>query len=481
MAARRFAIIGAGPAGVAAAHDLARRGLPSAVFEQDGQVGGLSRTVVRGGFRFDVGGHRFFTRNAQVEALWRDVLGEDLLRRPRLSRILYRGKLYAYPLRAANVLRNLGPLASAGVLASFAKRRLLPRRPEASFADWVANRFGDRLFSMFFRAYTEKVWGTPCEAISADWAAQRIRALSLGRAALDALGLRRGRRAASLIEEFDYPRLGAGQMYETMMRRAEGMGATLHLRHEVVEVLHDGRAVTHLRVCHAGQSALVPADGVISSMPLTELVLRLRPPAPDAVLAAARSLRHRAILVANLLVRARDVLPDTWVYLHSPEIRAGRLQLPANWSPHLVPDGEMSSLSLEYFAWEGDELWSRPDAELLEMARADLRALGRAAPRRVEDGFVVRCPRAYPVYDAGYRAKVRAIREHLEGLANLVCAGRYGQFRYNNMDHSILTGLLAVRRLLGERVDPWSVNEEAEYHEPQGPPGAGGAVRTGSR
>ena len=468
MASADFGIIGAGPAGLAAAYDLAKRGEGVTVFERDGQVGGLSKTVSYKGYRCDIGGHRFFTKSDEVNALWREVLGDDFLRRPRLSRIYYDRKLFSYPLKPLNALSGLGLWTSARAFVSYLRRKLAPHRPETGFDDWVSNRFGDVLFAIFFKTYTEKVWGISCREISADWAAQRIRNLNLGRAVLNALGIGKGRSVASLIDEFDYPRHGPGQMYEAMAERAGAAGAELQLNADVRAVRHDGRRITGLDVLREGGADTVSVSRVVSTMPLTELAARLVPAAPDDVLDAARRLGYRSILTVNLIVRKADVLPDTWIYVHEPDVRVGRLQFYKNWSPEMVPDPAMSVVGMEYFAFEGDELWSMPDADLLDLGKRELEVLGFVEPELVEDGFVVRYPKAYPVYDLGYLKRVTRLRTYLAQFENLVCAGRYGQFRYNNMDHSIMSALLGVRRLLGEDVDPWSVNAEAEYHEEKG-------------
>ena len=450
---------------MAAAYALAKSGRRATVLEQDAQVGGLSKTVQYKGFRFDIGGHRFFTKNQEVDSLWREILGDEFLRRPRQSRIFYRGKLFNYPLKPLNALMGLGPWTSAVAIGSFLKRKLFPRKPETNFEDWVSNRFGDSLYGIFFKTYTEKVWGIPCRTISADWAAQRIRNLDLGRAVLSALGIGRDRKIASLIDEFDYPRHGPGQMYEQMAAKAVGLGAELRLQSRVVALGHRGGRIESATVAEPSGTSTLPVENLISSMPLSELVLALDPPPAAEVVAAARGLRYRSILTVNLLVRQAEVVPDTWIYIHSPEIRAGRLQLYKNWSPDMVPDAAWSSLGLEYFAFEGDEFWSLPDEQLVEIARGDLARLGVVDARKVEDGFVFRYPKAYPIYDEGYRDRVAKVRRFLATLSNAAPVGRYGQFRYNNMDHSILTALLGVRKLLGEDVDPWQVNEEAEYHE----------------
>ncbi len=460
-----FTVVGAGPAGLAAAYALGQRGLPATVFEQSDQVGGLSKTVTYKGFRFDIGGHRFFTKNQEVDTLWREILGEDFLRRPRQSRIHYRDRFFHYPLKPLNALSGLGPGTSAAVLASFAWRKLLPRQPEESFEDWVSNRFGDKLYRIFFKTYTEKVWGIPCDQISADWAAQRIRNLNLGRAVLSALGLDGNGKVASLIDQFDYPRHGPGQMYERMAEKAIALGATLRLGCRVERVSHQNDRIDSILVRNQEFTQAWPVESLISTMPLSELVLALHPAPPAEVLAAARALRYRSILTVNLLVQQAEIVPDTWIYLHSPEVTAGRLQLYKNWSPDMVPDPAWSSVGLEYFAYEDGSFWNRPDEELIEVAKQDWAKLRLVDDGRVTDGFVVRYPKAYPIYDAHYRQRIAAIRRYLATLPNLLPVGRYGQFRYNNMDHSIMTSLLAVRRLQGEDVDPWAVNEEAEYHE----------------
>jgi len=465
MNQRDFVIVGAGPAGLSAAHELSKRGHDCLVLEQDGQVGGLSKTVNHRGYRCDIGGHRFFTKAKEVQQLWQEVLPEDFLTRPRLSRIYYRGRFFDYPLRPFSALAGLGPITGARIMGSFAYRHLFPRRPEDNFETWVSNRFGEVLYSIFFKTYTEKVWGIPGSQISADWAAQRIRNLSLGRAVLNALGIGGGGKVASLIEEFQYPRHGPGQMYEAMADQAQRRGASIQLHHEVTRVNHSAGKVVSVVAGSAGGEVEYPVGNLISSMPLTELVFRLSPQAPSEVVAAARSLRYRSILTVNLVLRQEHVVPDTWVYLHAPEVQAGRIQLYKNWSPEMVPDAAMNTVGFEYFVWEGDSMWNRPDDQLREMAMADLRSLGLGDPAVVEDCFVVRYAKAYPVYDLTYQGPLKAIRDYLGRFSNVVCVGRYGQFRYNNMDHSIMTALLGVRRLLGESVDPWAVNADAEYLE----------------
>lgn len=462
---KSFTIIGAGPAGLAAAYTLAKAGHTVTVVEQDRQVGGLSKTIEYHGFRFDIGGHRFFTKSDEVNQLWQEILGNDFLIRPRLSRIYYRGKLFHYPLKPMNALMNLGIWNSLVAMASYAHAKLLPRRPELSFEDWVANRFGEKLYRIFFKTYSEKVWGIPCTELSADWAAQRIRNLNLGKAVLNALGLQGGKKVASLIDEFQYPKHGPGQMYEGMAEKAKAFGANVNMANRVVAIGHRNGRVERLTTASADGKTDHAVENLISSMPLSDIPLMMDPLPPQEVLDAAKGLSYRSILTVNLLVRQRTIVPDTWIYIHDPDIQAGRLQLYKNWSPAMVPDDSWSSVGLEYFAFEGDSLWSMDDDRLIEIAKQDLLKLKLVDAKNVDEGFVARYAKAYPVYNDGYRAKVDVIRKYLGSIENLVCVGRYGQFRYNNMDHSIMTALLGVRKLLGEMVDPWSVNAEAEYHE----------------
>ncbi|MBN1257975.1 MAG: NAD(P)/FAD-dependent oxidoreductase [Planctomycetes bacterium] len=465
---REFTIIGAGPAGLAAAYELMRRACDCQILEQARQAGGLSRTVNYRGYRCDIGGHRFFTKNPEVDRLWHEILSEDFLRRPRLSRIYYRGKFFNYPLRALNALTGLGLLTSLRALASFLYRRLFPHRPEETFADWISNRFGDTLFRIFFKSYTEKIWGIKCTELSADWAAQRIRNLDLGRALLGVVGFKPEGKVASLIEEFDYPRYGPGQMYEAMAGRILQAGGNIQYDSKVTGITHQDNYITGVVIQRGEKRESLPTTNLISSLPLTELITSMDPPPPPKVLTAARGLRYRSILTVNLIINQAELLPDTWLYLHDPEILANRLQLYKNWSPAMVPDSQTSVVGFEYFVWEGDEFWNLDDAALLLFAREDAEKLKLVESQKITDGFIVRYAKAYPVYDEGYREKLACIREYLHGFSNLACAGRYGQFRYNNMDHSIMTGLLAARQLLGEPVDPWSVNAEAEYHETGG-------------
>ena len=458
-------VIGAGPAGLTAAYDLTRRGVPTIVFEQDAQVGGLAKTVVYDGFRFDIGGHRFFTKVSSVRELWRELLGDDLLERPRLSRIYYRGRFFDYPLKAANVLANIGPLTGVAILASYARACLAPIAPERSFEDWICNRFGRRLFEMFFRSYTEKVWGIPCAEIGAEWAAQRIRGLSLRTAALDMLRPSRGTRVKTLAHAFEYPRLGPGMMWEACRDRIVEAGGVVTLGARIVEIAHDGGDVRAVVVDVDGERRVQPASHIISTMPVRDLVAALAPAPPARVRRAADGLKYRDFLTVALIVDQAEVFPDNWIYVHDTSVRVGRVQNFKNWSPAMVPDPARTCLGLEYFCTSGDALWAMDDASLVALASRELATIGLVARDRVVDGTVLRVRKAYPVYDAGYRDAIADVRAWVDSLSNLQLVGRNGMHKYNNQDHSMLTARLAVRNIFGARHDLWRVNADAEYHE----------------
>jgi protoporphyrinogen oxidase len=455
-------ILGGGPAGLTAGYLLAKLGRPVLVLEAEDQVGGLSKTVVRDGYRFDLGGHRFFTKSPEVESLWLEVLGEELLLRPRLSRIYWNGRFLDYPLSAADVVRKLGPVELTRCLASYLATVVRRRGQERSLEEWVSNRFGKRLYDLFFSTYTEKVWGVPGSQIRAEWAAQRIKGLSLRTAAKDALLGGGGRAVKSLVREFHYPRYGPGQMWEEMARRIEQLGG------EVVT----GAAVERIHLDGARVSA-VEADGkkilcaeVISSLPLRALAEMTSPAPPAEALVAARGLTYRDFLTVALVLGGDDLFPDNWVYVHDPSVRVGRIQNYRSWSPWMVPEADRTCLGLEYFCFEGDDLWTMSDDGLVELAAGELDGLGLASAAGVERGFVERVPKAYPVYGDDYAERLATVRGWLDGLSNLQQVGRNGLHRYNNSDHSMLTAIRAVDNLvLGSGHDLWAVNADSAYHE----------------
>jgi protoporphyrinogen oxidase len=455
-------VLGAGPAGLTAAYVLGKAGRKAVVLEADSQVGGLAKTVEIDGFRFDLGGHRFFTKAHEVEALWSEIMGDELLLRPRMSRIYWNNKFLDYPLRGPDVIRKLGPVELTRCVASYGRAALTPNKKEESLEDWVSNRFGRRLFELFFKTYTEKVWGVPTTEIRAEWAAQRIRGLSFSSAAKAAFLGNRGNKVKTLISEFRYPRYGPGQMWEAMARRIEEDGGEILLDTRVERIdVERGRVVA---VEAAGRTHRPGA--VISSLPLRDVVAMTRPATPGDVADAAHGLRYRDFLTVALVVSGDDLFPDNWIYIHDPSVRVGRIQNYRSWSPWMVPDPEKACVGLEYFCFAGDDLWSMSDEDLVAFATRELEQLGLVWPGQVERGFAIRVPKAYPIYDADYAERVATVRTWLETIENLQQVGRNGLHRYNNSDHSMLTALRAVDNLLaGVGHDIWAVNAESAYHE----------------
>lgn len=458
-------VIGGGPAGLTAALEFIRHDLVPVVLERYHLVGGIARTESYKGFNFDMGGHRFFTKSAYVNETWQDLLNNDLLLRPRLSRILYKHKFFAYPPQLGNTLRGLGLKESIKVLASYVRWQLFPYRRVETFEHWVTNAFGKRLFEIFFKTYTEKVWGISCTELRAEWAAQRIKDLSLW-VVLKNFIRKTGTKVATLIDRFHYPRQGPGMMWEAARQRICEAGGEVRLNAEVVCVNRSGNRIDSAVVSEAGRQRSISAGLFISSMPLPELVRKLDPPPPPEVLTAAGDLKYRDFLMVCLIVEDTNLFPDNWIYVHEPGVQVARIQNPTNWSDAMTPDRTKSSLALEYFCNEGDELWRTADAELIALASRETEEIGLAAADKVIDGCVFRVAKAYPIYDTTYATSLSTVRNFCDGLENLRTIGRNGLHRYNNMDHSMLTAMYATRMLLfGEHHDIWSINAEQEYHE----------------
>ena len=458
-------IIGAGPAGLTAAYELSDMGGAPVVLEQDHIVGGIARTVQYRDYRFDIGGHRFFTKVGLINAWWEKILGEDFLVRSRLSRIYYRGTFFDYPLRPMNALRGLGPAETLRIVASYVRARIFPTLEEKSFEDWVCNRFGRRLFEIFFKTYTEKVWDMKCDEIGADWAAQRIKNLNLGSALKD-MFLGGNDEITTLIRQFRYPRLGPGMMWERVADILERRGVPIHLGHRVIKMhMVEGRVTAITAIDTDGNRITVAGENFISSMPIRELIAAMDPAPPDSVVEASHQLRYRDFLTVGLVVGKQDVFNDNWVYIHSPSVRVARIQNFKNWSAEMVPDPSKTSLGLEYFVKQGDEMWNAADQDLIELATRECAELGFIDHSDVLDGTVIRMPKAYPVYDSELKQNLNCIKDYLSKLENLQLVGRNGQHRYNNQDHSMLTAIYAARNVFGGNYDVWDVNLEAEYHE----------------
>lgn len=459
-------IMGAGPAGLTAAYELCNLQIPSTVFEADGTVGGIARTDVYKGYHYDIGGHRFYTKMSEVNRIWHELMGDDFIEVPRLSRIRYYDKYFFYPLRPLNAFFGLGLKNSIWGALSYFHSRLFPVLPEESFEDYVCNRFGRRLFYIFFKVYTEKVWGIPCSEIRAEWAAQRIRGLSFTSAVLNALlASYRPTTIKSLIEKFEYPRLGPGEMWQRCKVNVESRGGQVVLNSPVMRIHREGTRITGVTTLRDGREELIAGTHFISTLALRDLIQRMDPPVPDDVLRAANGLKYRDFLTVLAIIKRRDIFPDNWIYIHTPRVFVGRIQNFKNWSKDMVPDQEMTSLGMEYFVSEGDELWTMPDDQLLDLARKELKYLNLAEPEEVVDGAVTRMRKAYPVYDSTYREHLAVVRGYLDSLENFQTVGRNGLHKYNNQDHSMLTAVLAARNIGGAHHDIWEVNTDMEYQE----------------
>lgn len=463
-----LAIVGAGPSGLAAAREAVAQGASVVVIEKFDRVGGLARTLEFEGSRFDIGPHRFYTKNDEVNQLFMQTLGEEAVRVKRLTRILNDGCFFDYPLTPMNAVFGVGfgrgVAIGASYAASRARARLSPK-PIDTFEDWIVDRFGRRLYQQFFKTYTEKVWGISCQEISADWAAQRIRGLSLAAALRNALLKDQSTKIKSLVDEFLYPRLGAGQLYEIMAGAVRGEGGQVVIGAKVTEIRREGSRVKALTIKGCDGSYDIEARNFLVSAPLTDLVEMMRPAAPSAVLQAARALRYRDHIGVNLVIEGKS-FPDNWMYVHSREVALARIANYRNFSPEMAGGESISPITVEYFATPGDELSSATDEAMIERAVGELTTLRLIEKDQVRAGFVVRSAKAYPLMHIGHQEKVAAIKHWLDGFDNLLPIGRSGMFKYNNQDHAMATGLLAARSSLGlKRYDPWLVNIDAEYHE----------------
>ena len=469
----KIVVIGAGPAGLTAAYMLSKRGVASTIVESDNVVGGISRTAVRDGWRFDIGGHRFFTKVKQVEDVWFEILGpDDFLKRPRLSRIYYRGKFYDYPISAKNALKNLGPIEAVWCMLSYLWVRIRKPKDTHTLEGFVASRFGWRLYEHFFKTQSEKVWGVPCTEIQADWGAQRIKDLSLMKAAIDALTPKfvkarraKGKQITSLIDEFNYPKYGPGMMWERCAEIVTDRGSKVVFDSAVTKIEHAGGRAVAVTTETDGAPTRYECTEVVSSMPISALLRAMDPPPPADVLAAADALRYRAHITVGLVVTEGASFPDNWIYINDANVKVGRVQNFGRWSPYLVKDNKVC-LGLELFVNEGDEWWTKTDEDLIETGKRELDEIGLVKASTIEAGYVVRTPKAYPFYDAHYKSNVAILAAWLTANApNVYPVGRNGQHRYNNQDHSMFTAMLAVENIFGAHHDIWSVNVEEEYHE----------------
>jgi protoporphyrinogen oxidase len=459
--AKPIVVMGAGPAGLTAAWQLINAGHNVIVWEVDpSYVGGISRTVQAEGYRIDVGGHRFFSKSTDVNAFWRKILADEFVEGELLSRIYYKGKFLNYPFEPTGAFRSLGFFETMKIRASALKARMNPIKPETTFAQWVINRFGQRLFDTFFKPYTEKVWGISCDELSADWAAFQLDGLSL----VGAFEENKATPQKRPPIRFVYPRLGPGQMWEVAANKFLEKGGAIFLDRKVQTIHWDESGVTHITGTNAaGDFFQQEGSHFLSSIPLQELMLSLDPPPPKDVAEAARALRYRDGITVCLIVNREKVFPDTWIYVQDPSVKVTRVQNYKNWSAAMVPDPTLTSLGMEYFCFAGDNLWNATDFDLAQLAIREAVQIGLVEESEVKDAFVVRTPKACPIYDQKYQERLNVIKEWVSLFANLQPLGRNGLHHYNNQDHSMMTSMLAVKNIQGGNFDCWKVNSEAAY------------------
>src|SRR4051794_10783395 len=456
------AVLGGGPAGLTARYPLPPPGRPGIVLGAQGPGGGLAQTEGRDGHPLDLRGPPLFTQSKEVDDLWHEVMKEEFLKRPRMSRIYWNGKFLDYPLNGTDVVKKLGPVELVRSGLSYLWALLKPKGKEENLEQWVTNRFGWRLYKHFFKGYTEKVWGVPTTELRAEWAAQRIKGLSFFSAAKAAFLGNKGNKIKSLISEFHYPRFGPGQMWETMCDEIIALGGEVRLNTPVTELeVEDGRIVA----LTAGDERIEPSEVISPPPPRAPRRMAGEHPTHE-VREAAMGMRYRDFLTVALVIDGEDLFPDNWIYIHDDTVNVGRIQNFRSWSPWMVPDPSKARVGLEYFCFQGDELWEMADEDLVELAKREIAQLGLGDPSKVEKGYVTRVPLAYPMYDADYAERVDAIKDWLGGIENLQQVGRNGLHRYNNSDHSMLTAMRAVDNIVnGADHDIWAVNAESVYHE----------------
>ena len=458
----KVGVIGAGPAGMSAAYCLARAGVHVEVFEAGPEVGGLARTIELWNQKVDIGPHRFFSSERKINELWLEVVGRDYEMVNRLTRIYYRKRFFYYPLKPFNALRNLGPLQAIACLLSYVWERLHPTKPDGTFENWVRSRFGNRLFQIFFKTYSEKLWGLSCRQLDSDFAAQRIKKLSLYEAIKNAFFGNRKSQHKTLVDQFAYPNEGSGMVYRRMAAFVVQRGGSVNLRTPVKRVLSRDQTAYGIEL---ENGSVRDFDHVVSSMPLSLMVARLSE-APEAVRESASTLKFRNTILIYLNVQSVDLFPDQWLYIHSDDLRTGRITNFRNWIPSLYANEQSSILALEYWCYEEEMLWKQDDDELVKMATQEIRRTGLIGKAAVSDGFVHRISRSYPVYHIGYREKLKPIEDYLRSVRNLSVIGRYGSFKYNNQDHSLLMGMLAAENIAqGATNDLWEINTDYDTYQ----------------
>ncbi|MDX2196322.1 MAG: FAD-dependent oxidoreductase [Cytophagales bacterium] len=463
MANKNVIVIGAGPAGLTCAYELVKMGYQVKVLEAGPHVGGMSRTLELWGQRVDLGPHRFFSSIKIINNFFKEIVQEDYTVVNRLTRIYYKNKFYYYPLKVMNVFVNIGIINVFLIVLSYALQRIFPIKNPTTFEQWVVNRFGRKLFNTFFKNYTEKLWGIPCAKIDADWASQRIKKLSMWEVIKSALFGDKKKKHKTLVDQFAYPNYGTGQIYETTAKRIEQQGSEVLLNTPVKKIIKQNEKAVGVELV---SGSVLHADFIVSTMPMTLMVKSLDN-VPSAILEAVNKLYFRNTTLVYLEIDALNIFPDNWIYVHSPEVTHGRITNFRNWSPQLYGDKKTSIVCLEFWSFDDDKLWKSNDEELIQLAKDEIRKIKIIKPNEnILNGFVYRIPKCYPVYETGYLSHLLPVQDYLKTIENLLVIGRYGSFKYNNQDHSILMGLLAARQIdQGKDQKLWDINTDTDYQE----------------
>ena len=461
---KKVIVIGAGPAGLTAAYELAKKGTKVTVIESTGSVGGMAKSFELFGQIVDCGPHRFFSSDKIVNDLFHEVVQDDYTLVNRLTRIYYKNKFFDYPLKLGNVLKNLSPIEIFQILWSYAIQRIIGKKNLETFEDWVTDKFGKKLFQMFFKTYSEKLWGITCDKIDSDWAAQRIKKLSLYEAVKAAIFGNKGNKHKTLVDQFAYPKNGTGEVYEKMAAAILKMGGEILFNKRISEIEVDNDKVVHSMTDDSGIK--YTADIVISTMPLT-LLLKGMTIIDQNILEISKKLYFRNTTLVYLEIDSDKLFPDNWIYIHSPEVKHGRITNFRNWCTSINKDKNTTILCLEFWSFDHEELWGYSDKKLIEMAEREIRTLKLIeTSSNVLNSAVVRIPKCYPVYETGYMENLQPVIDYLKEFKNLYPIGRYGSFKYNNQDHSILMGILIAKQIeSGKDQNLWSINTDSDYQE----------------
>lgn len=459
---KKVAVIGAGPAGITAAYELAKAGVEVEVFEAAPSVGGLARTLDLWGQKIDIGPHRFFSNDTRVNKLWLEVVQKDYKMVDRLTRIYYKKKFFFYPIKPFDALKKLGFGTATACVTSYMREKVAPTKLDGSFEAWVSSRFGKRLYRIFFKTYTEKLWGISCTELDADFAAQRIKKLSLWEAIKNGLTGGKGNKHKTLVDQFAYPVAGTGMVYERMQQFVDTHGGKVHLKTPVKRVLtKEGKAYA----LELEDGTVKEYDDIISSMPFSLMVDRL-PEVPADIREKANSLTYRNTIIVFLEVGAKDLFPDNWLYVHEANLQTGRITNFRNWVPEILNGKDTSIIAMEYWCYNEDKIWNTSDEELIALGKDELRKTGLIGKADISNGFVYKIPRCYPVYSRGYKERLKPVEQYLTTVKNLHVIGRYGAFKYNNQDHSILMGMLAAENITKNTAhDLWEINTDYEDYQ----------------